>query len=85
MEVANARPGLSAVVEGMPGQAAVQQLLSSMEKAMARSQGGSQMREITVAEARPLLEEAETERLVNSESVSACFLATLLLPRAYAV
>ena len=72
MEVAAARPGLGgAVVEGMPNPAAMQAMLSTLEKAMARSPGASQLRELTIAEARPLLEEAETERLVTSDSVRA--------------
>ena len=70
MEVAAARPGLGgAVVEGMPNPQAMQAMLSTLEKAMARSPGASQLRELTIAEARPLLEEAETERLVTSDSV----------------
>lgn len=72
VEVAAARPGLGgAVVEGMPNPAAMQAMLSTLEKAMARSPGASQLRELTIAEARPLLEEAETERLVTSDSVRA--------------
>ena len=71
VEVASARPGLGAVVEGLPSPAAMQHMLSTLEKAMARSPGASQLRELTIAEARPLLEEAETERLVTSESVRA--------------
>ncbi len=71
VEVTAARPAVGAM-DGLLGHAAVvQHLLSSAEKAMSRAQGGAQLRELTIAEARPLLEEAETERLVNSESARA--------------